>query len=460
MAENADIRSPFTGEVVGRVAVAGPAEVEAAVSAAVRAFAVTRRLSRFDRSATLARVAAGIGAQAEGIARTIALEAGKPIAFARQEVARAVTTFTLAAEEAKRIAGEPTPIDTEERTRGYDAIVARVPVGPVLAITPFNFPLNLVAHKVAPALAAGCTVVLKPAPQAPLTAHRLGEIVAAAGAPPGTLSVLHCPVGLAEALVGDERLRMLTFTGSARVGWALKARAGRKHVLLELGGDASLVVHADADVDAAARKAALGAFAYAGQVCISVQHILAHEHVYERFRERLLAETTALAVGDPLDPATTVGPLIDAGNAERVLAWIAEARAAGARVLCGGTRGAGNVVVPTVLEAVPRGVRIAEEEVFGPVVTLDRYRDAEEALARVNASRFGLQAGLFTNDLRLVRRAFAALEVGALVVNDSPMLRVDSYPYGGTKESGLGREGVRSAIGAMTEPRVLVLAPA
>jgi glyceraldehyde-3-phosphate dehydrogenase (NADP+) len=270
---------------------------------------------------------------------------------------------------------------------------------------------------------------------------------------------VYCPVTLAEALVADERLRMLTFTGSARVGWALKARAGRKRVLLELGGDASLVVHADADVEAAARKAALGAFAYAGQVCISVQHILVHDDVYERFRERLLAETAALPVGDPLDPATVVGPLIDAGSAERVLAWIAEAQAAGARVLCGGARAAGNIVAPTVLEGVPRGVRIAEEEAFGPVVTLDRYRDASDALARVNASRYGLQAGLFTNDLRLVRRAFAELEVGALIVNDSPMLRVDSYPYGGTKESGLGREGVRSAIEAMTEPRVLVLAP-
>lgn len=459
MAEHAEIRSPFTGEVVGRVPVAGAAEVEAAVAAAAGAFATTRRFSRFDRSAMLARIAAAIGAAAEEIARTIALEAGKPIAFARQEVGRAVTTFTLAAEEAKRLAGEPAPVDIEERTRGYDALVARVPVGPVLAITPFNFPLNLVAHKVAPALAAGCPVVLKPAPQAPLTAHRLGEIVAAAGAPAGALSVVYCPVTLAEALVADERLRMLTFTGSARVGWALKARAGRKRVLLELGGDASLVVHADADVEAAARKAALGAFAYAGQVCISVQHILVHDDVYERFRERLLAETAALPVGDPLDPATVVGPLIDAGSAERVLAWIAEAQAAGARVLCGGARAAGNIVAPTVLEGVPRGVRIAEEEAFGPVVTLDRYRDASDALARVNASRYGLQAGLFTNDLRLVRRAFAELEVGALIVNDSPMLRVDSYPYGGTKESGLGREGVRSAIEAMTEPRVLVLAP-
>jgi acyl-CoA reductase-like NAD-dependent aldehyde dehydrogenase len=459
VAEQAEIRSPFTGELVGRIAVDGPEAVEAAVAAAVRAFAVTRHLSRFDRSTTLARIAAAIGAVAEDIARTIALEAGKPIAFARQEVARAVTTFTLAAEEAKRLAGEPTPVDIEERTRGYDAIVTRVPVGPVLAITPFNFPLNLVAHKVAPALAAGCPVVLKPAPQAPLTARRLGEIVAAAGAPPGALAVLHCPVALAEALVADDRLRMLTFTGSARVGWGLKARAGRKRVLLELGGDASLIVHADADVETAARKAAVGAFAYAGQVCISVQHILVHDDVYERFRERLLAETAALPVGDPLDPATVVGPLIDAANAERVLAWIAEARQAGARLLCGGTRAAGNVVTPTVLEGVPRGVRIAEEEVFGPVVTLDRYRDAAEALARVNASRYGLQAGLFTNDLRLVRRAFAELEVGALIVNDSPMLRVDSYPYGGTKESGLGREGVRSAIEAMTEPRVLVLAP-
>jgi glyceraldehyde-3-phosphate dehydrogenase (NADP+) len=459
VAEHAEIRSPFTGEVVGRVPVAGAAEVEAAVAAAAGAFATTRRFSRFDRSAMLARIAAAIGAAAEEIARTIALEAGKPIAFARQEVGRAVTTFTLAAEEAKRLAGEPAPVDIEERTRGYDALVARVPVGPVLAITPFNFPLNLVAHKVAPALAAGCPVVLKPAPQAPLTAHRLGEIVAAAGAPAGALSVVYCPVTLAEALVADERLRMLTFTGSARVGWALKARAGRKRVLLELGGDASLVVHADADVEAAARKAALGAFAYAGQVCISVQHILVHDDVYERFRERLLAETAALPVGDPLDPATVVGPLIDAGSAERVLAWIAEAQAAGARVLCGGARAAGNIVAPTVLEGVPRGVRIAEEEAFGPVVTLDRYRDASDALARVNASRYGLQAGLFTNDLRLVRRAFAELEVGALIVNDSPMLRVDSYPYGGTKESGLGREGVRSAIEAMTEPRVLVLAP-
>lgn len=454
-----ELRSRIDGSVLGTVAQHDAAAVEEAVVAVTHAFPATRGLSRHRRSMALAQVAATLAAEQEDLARLIVAEVGKPIRWARQEVARAVVTFGLAAEEARRSRGEVLAIDIEERTEGYGALFERFPIGPVLAVTPFNFPLNLVAHKVAPAIAAGNPVLLKPAPQAPLVAERLRAIVARSGLPPGTLEVVHCEPALAERLVADDRFALLSFTGSARVGWHLKARAGRKRLVLELGGDAAVVVHDDADLDLAARRAAVGGFAYAGQVCIAVQRLLVQRSVYPCFRDRLVQAVAALGGDDLLADDTIVGPLIDAAAADRVMSWIDEARDAGGTTLSGGRREAADVVAPTIIEQPPPRARVSTEEVFGPVVTVDHYDSFEEALARVNASRFGLQVGVFTRDVGRVRRAFTTLEVGAVIVGDVPTLRVDNYPYGGVKESGLGREGVRSAMDAMSEPRVLVLAP-
>jgi glyceraldehyde-3-phosphate dehydrogenase (NADP+) len=455
-AEAADILNPYSSEPVGRVPVAGPRDVDDALAAAASAFRTTRALSRARRSDLLGTIAAGIRGRRRDLAETIARESGKPIKFADGEVDRAVMTFTLAAEEAKRFAGDVVPVDIEARSEGYVAFTSRVPIGPVVGITPFNFPLNLVAHKVAPCLATGNPIVLKPAPQAPLTALLLAEIIVDAGAPSGTLSVVHCPVSVAERLVTDERVKMLTFTGSARVGWALHARAGKKKVLLELGGNAGAIVHRDADIGWAAARSAVGGFAHAGQVCIKVQRVYVHEDVYDTFLEAFLAEIRALRTGDPLDPTTDVGPLIDEQAAVRVETWIDEARAGGAEILCGGRR-TGAFVEPTVIAGATAAMRVKREEVFGPVVTVDRYRDFDDAVAAVNDSPYGLQAGVFTHDIRLVHAAFTDLDVGAVIVNDYPTFRVDNYPYGGVKESGIGREGVRYAMEAMTELRTLVL---
>jgi glyceraldehyde-3-phosphate dehydrogenase (NADP+) len=455
-AESADIRNPYSSEVVGRVPVARPHDVDDALAAAASAFPTTRALSRVRRGDLLGRIAAGIRERRGELAETIARESAKPVKLADGEVDRAIMTFSLAAEEARRFAGEVVPVDIEARSEGYVALTSRVPIGPVVGITPFNFPLNLVAHKVAPSLATGNPIVLKPAPQAPLTALLLAEIVVDAGAPAGSLSVVHCPVSLAERLVTDERVKMLTFTGSARVGWALHAKAGKKKVLLELGGNAGVIVHRDADVGWAAARSAVGGFAHAGQVCIKVQRVYVHEDVYDAFLEAFLAETRALRTGDPLDPSTDVGPLIDEQAAARVLTWIDEARAGGAEILCGGRR-TGGFVEPTIIAGATADMRVKREEVFGPVVTVDRYRDFDDAVAAVNQSPYGLQAGVFTHDIRLAHAAFANLDVGGVIVNDYPTFRADNYPYGGVKESGTGREGVRYAMEAMTELRTLVL---
>jgi glyceraldehyde-3-phosphate dehydrogenase (NADP+) len=413
-------------------------------------------MPRHARRRVLRGIADGIRAQREDLARTIALEAGKPIAQARVEVDRGVVTFDLAAEEATRLGGEVLPIDLEPRAEGYVATVHRVPLGLVAGISPFNFPLNLVAHKAAPALAAGNALVLKPARKTPLTALRLARLALEAGAPAGAFNVVNCDRETGDRLVTDGRFRMLTFTGSAAVGWPMKARAGKKKVVLELGGNAAVIVESDADLDWTVERCVAGGFSYAGQSCISVQRIYVQEKVYDPFVERLLARVARLRIGDPLDEATEVGPVIDEENARRVVSWIDEARVRGARVLAGGGR-KGTLVEPAVVEEPPRDAAITCEEAFGPVVTLHRYRAFEDALAAVNDSVYGLQAGLFTHDLRKVHRAFEAIEVGALVVGEVPTFRVDNYPYGGVKDSGFGREGVRYAIEEMTEPRVLVV---
>ena len=448
--------SPVDGRLVLDAPRATPEDLDAAIAAAVGAAPVMAKLAAFERRDLLRRIADGVAARREDLVRSIVEESGKPVTPARAEVDRAIVTFTLGAEEASRLDGEVLDLSLEPRSRGWRAWIARMPVGPVAAITPFNFPLNLVAHKVAPAFAAGCPVVLKPAPQAPGAALILAEIVEAAGAPPGALSVVPCPAATAERLVTDPRLKMLSFTGSARVGWALRAKAGRKKVALELGGNAGVAIAEDADLAHAAARCAAGGFAQAGQVCIKVQRIAVAAPVAERFTGLFLDEVRKLPAGDPRDPATVIGPLIDEAAAARVESWVNEAVSRGAKVLLGGPR-AGTRYPGTVLTDVPRDAKVVREEVFGPVVVLETVRDFDEALARVDEGEWGLQAGVFTRDLDRIQRAFARLEVGAVVANEIPTFRVDSYPYGGVKGSGTGREGVRYAIEEMTERRALLL---
>jgi acyl-CoA reductase-like NAD-dependent aldehyde dehydrogenase len=454
--ETEPVVSPWRNRTVGRVAVAGPREVELAVQGAVRAFPLLQELPHHRRAAALHAIADGIEARKKAFAEGILAETGKPIRYARNEVDRAVLTFRLAAGEATRFHGDFLPLDIDPGSEGTAAISRRLPRGPVLAFTPFNFPLNLVAHKLGPAIAVGAPVVLKVPPQAPLTPLALAALVADAGLPAGAFQAIHVPVPLAEALVGDDRLAILSFTGSARVGWSLKAKAGRKKVILELGGNAGVIVHEDADLDRAAARVAIGAFAHAGQVCISVQRIFVHAPVLAPFTRKLLAAVRKVKVGDPSDPATVVGPMIDRGQLDRVASWVDEAVRGGARVLAGGRR-RGATYAPTVLEGVRRNAGIYREEVFGPVATLHSYRTFEGAIRAVEDSAYGLQAGVFTRDVGRAHEAWRRLTVGAVILNDVPTFRVDSYPYGGSKESGMGREGVRAAMEEYTEPRVLVL---
>jgi acyl-CoA reductase-like NAD-dependent aldehyde dehydrogenase len=453
---SASILNPYTGEIVGRVPQATAADMERAIAAAHRCFAESRRWPRHRRAALLGAIVEGLRGSRDELAWLMMAEAGKPIRYAEAEVDRAIWTFTVASEETKRLAGELMPLDASPVGDGYLAMTARLPVGPIAAISPFNFPLNLVAHKVAPALAVGAPVVLKPPPQAPLTSLRLARIVQEAGAPPGLFNVLPCPVEVAAQLVTDDRLALLSFTGSARVGWALKNQAGKKRVVLELGGNAAAIVQDDADVEFAASRLAVGAFAYAGQVCISTQRLYVQEEIYERFLNRFLAATRQLPIGDPADPKTVVGPMIDQAAADRVQGWVKEAVSHGATTLLAGTR-RGNVLSPIVLSDVDPQMKVVCEEVFGPVVVVSRYRAFQEAIEMVNASSYGLQASVFTRRVEDVFRAWAGLDVGGVIVNDYPMFRVDQMPYGGQKESGLGREGVRYAMESMSEPRLLVV---
>jgi acyl-CoA reductase-like NAD-dependent aldehyde dehydrogenase len=452
--ETYEVRSPYDGAPVAIVHRAGPAEVERAIAGAVAAFETTRQLPSWRREQVLEDVAAGITARREELARTIALEAGKPIKTARVEADRAAYTFRVAAEESKRIYGELVPLDWLPGNDRREAQIRRVPLGPVAGISPFNFPLNLVAHKVAPALAAGNPILLRPASQTPVSSLILGRIVLEAGWPEDAIAVLPCSTETARPLVEDDRIKLLTFTGSPAVGWGLKTRAGRKRVTLELGGNAAVIVHEDADVAYAAERVAWGGFAFAGQTCISVQRVFVHETVYEAFAAELVRHVEALKVGDPLDEETDLGPLIDQANADRVEEWLDEARAAGATVLTGGER-EGNLWRPTVLADAGEELRISCEEAFAPVVGLTRYDDVHEAIAAAGRSEFGLQAGIFTHDMRVVDEAFERIDVGGLMVNDVSTFRIDHMPYGGVKASGFGREGLRYAIEEMTELKLL-----
>jgi len=446
----------YTGQEATRVALADEAAIDRAIAAAVQAARPLRELKAYQRQAVLQHCVRRFSERAEELAESLCIEAGKPIRDSRGEVSRLIDTFRIAAEESVRMTGEVLTLDISERARDYTGMWKRVPIGPCSFISPFNFPLNLAAHKIAPALAVGCPFVLKPASLTPIGALTIGEVLAECDLPEGTFSILPCRRDGARLFTTDPRLRLLSFTGSPAVGWELKAQAGQKKVVLELGGNAACIIDESADLEDAVARVVLGAFYQSGQSCISVQRILVHAKLYDAFRERLLAATRALRSGDPKDPATFIGPMISDAEAERLAGWIAEAERAGARILCGGGR-KGALLEPTLLEGVPRGLSLREEEAFGPVALLSRFEDFSAALDEVNDSQFGLQAGVFTRDLYHAQRAWDVLEVGGVLIGDAPSWRVDHMPYGGVKSSGLGREGIRWAMEDMTEIRLLVL---
>ncbi|KAA2264654.1 aldehyde dehydrogenase family protein [Solihabitans fulvus] len=451
------VRHPYDGTEVATVAVPGPEQVERAVASAASVAREFRSSPAHLRAAALEHVSRSLHARAEEVAETITAENGKPLKWAMGEVTRAVATFRIAAEEARRFTGDLQRLDTDPAADGRLAVVRRVPRGPVLGIAPFNFPLNLVAHKVAPALAVGAPIIVKPAPRTPLSALLLGELLAETELPDGAFSVLPVDNDETGRLVRDERLPVVSFTGSGPVGWSLMDAAPRKHVVLELGGNAAAVVCADwTDLDFAAKRIALYGNYQGGQSCIAVQRVLVDAAVAEEFVPKLLDAVLALRTGNPHDPDVEVGPLVDEAAAKRVEEWVAEATSAGAKLLAGGGRD-GATVEPTVLADVPSDAKVWTEEVFGPVLALSVVDGVEEALAQVNDSQFGLQAGVFTRDVRVAFRAAAELEVGGVIIGDVPSYRADQMPYGGVKGSGFGREGVRSAMADFTEERVMVL---
>jgi len=450
-----EVRSPYDDSVVARVAKGGAEETRSAIAAAERA--MQNPLAAHERAAILDRTARLIDERAEEIARTISSEAGKPMKAARVEVARAASTFTMAAVEARTLAGEVVPMDASPAGAGKVALTLRLPIGVVGAISPFNFPFNLVAHKVAPALAAGCAVVLKPASQTPLSALLLAEFETEAGLPSGWLNVVcGSAAEIGDVLVEDERVTLITFTGSAGVGWKLRERAPRKRVNLELGNATPVIVAADADLDDVAMRLAANAFSFAGQSCISVQRIYVQNSAYDPFLERFLPRVDALVVGDPADDATDVGPLIATSERDRILEWIGEATAQGARVLAGGTLD-GELLRPTVIVEAPAGAKISCEEVFGPLCTVTPFESLDEAITLANGTRFGLQAGIFTSDVKAALQAAAGLEFGGVTINEAPTFRADQMPYGGVKDSGNTREGPAYAVREMTEDRLVVI---
>jgi acyl-CoA reductase-like NAD-dependent aldehyde dehydrogenase len=449
-----EVRSPYDGQLVAVVHRAGPKEIERAITSAAHAFSTTRTLPAWKRSAVLEAISDAIAARRDELAVTIALEAGKPLKTARGEVDRAIFTFKVASEEARRITGEILPLDWLPGLDRREGHVRRVPLGPIAGITPFNFPLNLVAHKVAPAIAAGNPVIIRPASQTPVSAITLGRIALDAGWPAAAYAVVPSTTRDASPLVEDERIKLLSFTGSPAVGWDLKRRAGRKRVTLELGGNAAVIVHGDADVAHAAERVAWGGFTYAGQSCISAQRVYVHDSIYQQFSSELLRRTRGLQAGDPLKEDTDLGPVIDDGAADRIGEWIDEAKAAGAKIMTGGTR-EGRLWQPTIIEAAPANVRVNCQEVFAPVLTLQRYDDVQQAIAAANEGDYGLQAGIFTHDERVINAAIDGIDVGGLMVNDVPTFRVDHMPYGGVKLSGFGREGLRYAIEEMTELKLV-----
>mgnify|MGYP001346108824 CR=1 FL=1 len=453
------VTNPYDGSTAGSLAVSTEDDAHRAVEAAHASFAQTRQLSSEQRHRILRALHDGIAARRDEFARGITAESGKTIRDARAEVDRALLVFSLAADEARSIGGEVLPLDLNAASAGRIGLTRRFPIGVVAAITPFNFPLNLVAHKVAPALAAGCPVVLKPAEATPLTALRLAQVVAETEWPKGAFSVLtpDRPEATVDVLLGDDRVKMLSFTGSERVGWALKAKAPRKQVTLELGGNAAVIVHEDAALDYAVSRCVTGAFANAGQVCISVQRLYVHRPVWERFTEAFVAGARALKAGDPADAATDIGPMIRPAARAKALEALAEAERAGARFLLRGESRGETMLGPSILTDAAPDLTVCREEVFAPIAVLEPYDDFEEALSRTDDGRYGLQAGIFTRDNARLFRAWERLEVGGVIANDVPQYRVDNMPYGGEKDSGFGREGVRYAVEEMTRVRLLAL---
>jgi acyl-CoA reductase-like NAD-dependent aldehyde dehydrogenase len=453
--ETQEVKSPWDGSVVAELGVPTHADVEEAVTSAAETFKESRHLPTHARAEGLMHISRRIGERVDEIAEIIAREGGKPIKWSKVEVSRAVSTFRWAAEEARRFGGEFLPLDTEPSLGSRAGIVRRFAFGPVIGISPFNFPVNLVAHKIAPALAVGAPIVVKPAGVTPLGALALAELFDETDLPKGMLSVLPISSERAQKLVEDRRFKKFTFTGSG-IGWRLKGLDPRKHVTLELGGNAGVVVHSDADLDHAAQRIAIGGFYQAGQSCISVQRVLIQSEVYDAFVARLVKQVESLKVGDPMDPTVDVGPLIDEGAVERIEAWVQEAVAQGAELLTGGRR-EGPVYVPTILANTTPEMKVRCEEVFGPVITVQPYQTFEEALSEVNGTPYGLQAGVFTSSIERAMLAHRELEVGGVIVNDMSAFRADQMPYGGSKESGYGREGLRYAMEEMTEPRIMVL---
>ena len=450
------VTDKYTGLPATRVAMADAATIDRAIAAAVAAAEPMAKMAAYERQAVLAHCVTRFTERFEELAYALCIEAGKPIRDARGEVSRLIDTFRIAAEESVRMTGEVQPLDIAPRARGYQGMWKRVPIGPCSFVSPFNFPLNLAAHKIAPAIAVGCPFVMKPASRTPLGAIIIGEVLAETDLPLGAFSILPAHRDGADLFTTDDRLKLLSFTGSPDVGWDLKSRAGKKKVVLELGGNAAVIIDKDADLEDAAERTVFGAFYQSGQSCIGVQRIFVHEAVYPAFRDLLVAKTAKLVAGNPADEATFVGPMIDVKEAARLDSWIQEATAGGAKLMCGGKRD-GAMLEATLLENVPLSAKLNTEEAFGPVAFFATFSDFDAALAMVNDSKFGLQAGVFTRDLFHMLKAWDVLDVGGVVINDVPSYRVDNMPYGGVKDSGLGREGVRFAMEDMTEIRNLVI---
>jgi acyl-CoA reductase-like NAD-dependent aldehyde dehydrogenase len=450
------VTDKFTGEVAFRVALADAATIEAGIAGTVRAAEPMARMAAYERQDVLMHCVSRFKERYDELAYALCVEAGKPIKDSEGEVGRLIDTFRIAAEESVRITGEIQPLDISPRARDYQGMWKRVPIGPCSFISPFNFPLNLAAHKIAPAIAVGCPFVMKPASRTPLGAIIMGEILAETNLPEGAFSILPASRDGADLFTEDDRLKLLSFTGSPDVGWALKAKSGKKKVVLELGGNAAVIVDADADLDDALERVIFGAFYQSGQSCIGVQRIIIHESIYDRFRDMLVTKAKSLICGNPHDRTTFIGPMIAVSEAERLDKWVREAVAVGATLLCGGNRD-GAMLDATLLENVPRSANVCREEAFGPVAILSRFSDFDAALDEVNDSKFGLQAGIFTRDLFKSLEAWDRLDVGGVVINDVPSYRVDNMPYGGVKDSGLGREGIRFAMEDMSEIRNLVI---
>ncbi|MFN8661870.1 MAG: aldehyde dehydrogenase family protein [Thermomicrobiales bacterium] len=450
-----EVRSPYSGELVGITYQASKEQLEQAIVGAEQAFEVMRVMPTYERVTLLEKMAAGLKDRRDEVARIIALEAGKPIRDAEVEVDRGVFTLVTAAEEAKRMEGEVIALDLLPASKGRNAIVRRFPIGPIAGISPFNFPLNLALHKIAPAIASGNTIVLKPPSRDPLTMLIFAEIVDAAGVPKGAVSIMPMDREVGDALVEDPRFKLLSFTGSPDVGWAMKNRAGMKKVVLELGGNAGVIVDSDADVDFAVNRIKVGAFAYSGQVCISVQRVFVHEDVYDEFRDKLVTAVNSIKLGDPLDRTTDLGPMIDRKSLLRTKNWVEDAAKDGAKILAGGEDTEG-FFKPTVIENPSPESFVCSKEAFAPLVTIFPVKSFGEAVRKVNDSEYGLQAGVFTNNLEKALVAFENIEAGGVVINDVPTYRIDHMPYGGVKASGLGREGIKYAIEDMTEPRLMV----